>query len=144
MHKIGQSGGFLGILLEPLLKTGLPLIGNVLEPLAERVLTLLGLTAATSVTDAAINNKMFGSGTTTLIISNKKMNDIMKIIKSLVESGLLIKGVSKTTKKEAKEQIKGFLRVLLGTLGVSLLGNLLTCKGTIRAGEGLIRAGQDF
>ena len=63
------------------------------------------------------------------------MNDIMKIVKSLEESGFLIKGVSKTIKNEAKEQKGGFLSMLLGTLGASLLGILLTGKDTIRAGE---------
>ena len=80
---------------------------------------------------------MFGSGTTTLIISNEEMN-ITKIIKSLEKSGLLIKGVSETTKNEPKEQKGTFLSMLLVTLGASLLGNLLTGKGTIRAGEGAI------
>ena len=88
--------------------------------------------------------KMFGSGNTTLIISNEGMNDIMEIIKSLEKSWLLIKGVIEAIKNEAKEQKEGFLRTLLGTLGASLLGNLLTGKGTVRAGEGIIRAGQDF
>ena len=72
------------------------------------------------------------------------MNDIMKIIKSLEESGLLIKGVSKTFKKEAKEQKEGFPGTLSGTWGVSLLGNLLTGKGKIRAVEEPVRAVQDF
>ena len=121
LHKTGQSGGFLGRLLGPFLKTGLPLIGNVLKPLAKSILIPLGLTAAASATDAAIHKKMFGSGNTTLIILNKEMNDIMKIIKSLEEFGLLIKGVSETTKNEAKEQKIGFLQMLLGTLGASLL-----------------------
>ena len=85
---------------------------------------------------------MFESGTTTLVISNEEMNDIMKIVKSLEESGLLIKGVSETIKNEAKEQTGGFIIMLLGTLGASLLGNLLTGKGTIRAGKGTIRAGE--
>ena len=80
---------------------------------------------------------MFRSGITALIISDEEMNDIMKIVKSLEGSGLLTKGVSKTIKNEAKEQKGGFLRMLLGSLGASLLGNLLT-------GEGTIRAGQDF
>ena len=87
---------------------------------------------------------MFGSGVTTLIISNEEMNDITKIVESLKESGLLIKDVSETIKNEAKEQKGGFLGMLLGTLGASLLGNLLTGKGTIRAGKGTIRACQDF
>ena len=85
----------------------MPLIGNVIKPLAKSVLIPLGLTAA-SATDAAIHKKMFGCGTTTLIISNEKMNDIMKIIKFLEESGLLIKGVSQTIKNEVKEQKGGF------------------------------------
>ena len=72
------------------------------------------------------------------------MNDIMEIIKSLEESGLLIKGISETIKNEGKEQKGGFFGRLLGTLSASLLGNLLTGKGIIRAGEGIIRAGQDF
>ena len=68
----------------------------------------------------------------------------MKIVKSLEESGLLIKGVSETIKTEAKEQKAGFLGMLFGTLRASLLGNLLTSKGTIKAGEDTIKAGQDF
>ena len=95
---------------------------------------------------------MFGSGVrpwdlashTTLIISNEEMNDILKIVKSLEESGLLIKGIRKTIKNEAKEQKGGFLGILLGTSGARLLGKLLTCKGTIRADEDTVRAGQDF
>ena len=81
---------------------------------------------------------MFGSGTTTLITSNEEMNDIMKIVKSLEESILLRKGVSETIKNEAKEQESGFLSMLLGTLGASLLGNLLTGKRIMRVGEGAI------
>ena len=132
MHKIGKSGRFLGRLLGPLLKTGLPLIGNVFKPLAKSVLIPLRLTAAASAIDAAIYEEMFGSGATTLIISNEEMIDIMKIIKSLEESGLLIKGVSETIKNEAKKQKEGFLGMLLRTLDTSLLGNLLTFKGIIR------------
>ena len=115
LHKIVQSGGFLG----PLLKTGLPLIGIVLKPLAKRVLIPLGLIAAALATDAAIHKKMFRSGFTILRISNEETNDIMKIVKSLEESGLLIKSVSETIKNEAKEQKGGFLGMLLGTLGAS-------------------------
>ena len=144
MHKIGQSGGFQGKLLRPLLKTRFPLIGNVLKPFAKRVLIPLGLTAAATATDAAIYEKMFGSGNTKLIISNEEMIDIMEIVKSLEEFGILIKRMSQTIKNEAKEQKGGFLSMLLGTLGVSLLGNLLTGKGTIRVHEGTTRGGQDF
>ena len=144
LSKVAQSGGYLRRLLGLLLNTELPLMKNVTKPLAKSVLIPLGLTAAASATDAAIHKKMFGSSTrpsdlakrTTLIISNKEMNDIMKIVKCLEESGLLLKGVSETIKNEEKEQKGGFLSMLLGTLGVSLLGNLLTVKGTIRAGQG--------
>ena len=85
---------------------------------------------------------MFGSGVTTLIISNEEMDDIMKIVKSLEESRLLVNGVSKIIKNEAKEQEGGFSGMLLGNLGASLLGNLLTGKDTIRAGEGAKAASQ--
>ena len=85
LHKIGQSGGFLGRLLGPLLKTGLPLMKNVLKPLAKSVLIPLRLTAADSATDEAIYKEILGSGITTLIISNEEMNHIMKIVE---ESGL--------------------------------------------------------
>ena len=84
MHKIRQSGVYLRRPLGSLLKTESPLIGNVLKPLAKSFLIPLGLTAAASATDAAVYKKMFGSYVTLLITSNgKKMNDIMKIVKSL-------------------------------------------------------------
>ena len=107
---------------------------------------MLGLTAATSATDAAINKQILRSGGhTTLIISNDDMQDLLKIVKSLEDSGLLLDGIIKTVKSEVKEQKGGFLSMLLGTLGASLLGDLLTKhlsgKGVIRAGEGTIRAG---
>ena len=104
----------------------------------------LGLTAAVLATDVAIHKKMFGSGFTTLIISNEEMNDIMKIVKCLEESGLLIKGIRETIKNETKEQKGGFLGMFLETLGASLLGNLLIGKGKIRVGEGTIRGGENF
>ena len=94
LQKIGQSGKFLCRLLGPLLKPGLSLMTNVLKALAKSVLMLLWLTAAASATDVAIHKKMFGTGTPTLIIANIEMNDIMKIVKSLEESGSLIKCVS--------------------------------------------------
>ena len=87
---------------------------------------------------------MFGYGTTILIISNEEMNDIIKIIRSLEESGLLIKGVNKTIKNEVNKKKGGFLRILLGTLGDSLSGNLLTGKNTNRTSKGKIKAGQEF
>ena len=95
-----QLGGFLDRLLGPLLKTGLSLTEKVLKPLAKSVLVPLGLTAAASATDVAIQKKIYGS--TTLVFSNEDLNDIMKIVESLEESGLLIKGVSETVENEVK------------------------------------------
>ena len=129
INKIIQSGGFLGKLLGPLLKTGLPLTKNVVKPLAKSVLIPLGLTAAASAADAGIHKKILGSGNTTLIISNEEMNDIIKIVQALEDSNILLKGVTETVKNETKEQKGGFLSMLLGTLGASLLSNLLTGKG---------------
>ena len=111
---------------------------KVAMPLTKNVLAPVGLTAAMSAFDGSIKKKMLGSGTTTLIISNDEMNDIRKIVKSLEDSGVLLKGVSETIQYEAKEKRGGFLPMLLETLGASLLGNLLTGgKGVIRAGEGI-------
>ena len=143
MHKIEQLGGVLGGVLGPLLKTRLPLTKNVLKQLAKNVLIPLGLTAAVSATDAAIQQKIYVSGTTTLKTLNEETNDITKIVKSL-ESGLLIKQVSETIKNDAKEEKGGRLSILLGKLGGSLLGSLLTGKTTIRSGKGTIRPGQNF
>ena len=81
---------------------------------------------------------------TTLVILNDEIGEIIKIVKSLEDSGLLIKGVTKTVQNEVKEQKGGFLSMLLGTLGASLLGNLLTGRGIYRAdraGEDVLRAG---
>ena len=86
-----QSGGFLDRLRGPLLKTGLPLIRNVLKPLAKSVLIPLGLTAAASAADAGIHKNILGSGNTTLVVSNDEIGDIIKIAKSLEDSGLLLK-----------------------------------------------------
>ena len=70
------------------------------------------------------------------------MNGIMKIVQALEDSNILLKGVTKTIKNETKEQKGGFLSMPLGTLGTSLLGNLLTGKRTVRAGEGFLRTGE--
>ena len=113
----------------------MPLIGNVLKPLVKSVLIPLELTAAVSAIDVAIHKKMFGAVIITFIISIEEMNDFMKIVKLLEESGLLKNRVSETIKNEAEEQKGGFLGMLLGTLGPSLLANLLTGKGTIRADQ---------
>ena len=138
-----QSGGFLGKLLHPLLKSGLPLIKNVITPLTKSVLIPLGLTAAASTADAGIYKKIFGSGNNTiLIISNKDMDDLIKIIKSLEDSGFLLKGITESVQNEIKEKIGRFLSMLLGTLGARLLGNLLTGKGVNKKGKGIHRAGE--
>ena len=85
--------------------------------------------------------KIHGSGIE-LIIEGEDMKDIMKIIEALGNSGILLKGVTKAIENETKEQRGGFLSMLLGTLGASLLGNLLTGgKGIMRAGDGIVRAG---
>ena len=144
LHKVKHSGGLLGRLLEVLLKAGSPLIKKVLKPLAKSTLIPLGLTAAVAATDAAIQKNISELGMITLIISNEEIGDIMKIIKYFEESGFLIIGVSKTIKNEAKEQKDGFFGMLLVMLGTFLFENLLKGKGTIRAGEGTIRAREDF
>ena len=113
-----QSGEFLGRLLGPLLKAGLPLIKNVIKPLAKSVLIPLGLTVVASAADAAIHKKILGSGNmTTLITSNDEIHNIIKIVKSPEDSGLLIEGFTKTVQNELKEQKGGFLSTLLSTLG---------------------------
>ena len=124
IFKILQSGGFLGSLLNklagPLIKVAIPLAKNVLAP--------LGITAAASAIDAGIQKKIHGSGTTTLIISNEEMNDIMEIIQALEDSKILLNEVTETIKNETKEQKGGILSMSLGTLGASLLGNLVAGK----------------
>ena len=113
LSKMIQSGGFLGRLLGPLLKTGLQLIKNVIKPLAKSVLIALGLTVAASAADAGIHKKILGSGNmTTSIISNNEIEDIIKIVKSLEYSGLLLKEVTETVQNEIKEQKGGFLSVI--------------------------------
>ena len=134
IKKLIQSGGFVGKLLSklagPLIKVALPLAKNVLAP--------LGLTAAMSAIDGSIKKKIHGSGVK-LIIEEEDLKDIMKIIEALENYGILLKGVSKTIEYETKEQRGGYLSMLLGTLGASLLGNLLTGgKGIVRAGEGSV------
>ena len=120
---------------------------KVAIPLAKHVLAPLGITAAASAIDAGIQKKIHGSGTTTLIISNEEINGIMKIVQALEDSNILLKGVTKTVKNETKEQEGGFLSMLLGTLGATLLGNVLVGKGIVRVGsgnkkgKGIVRAG---
>ena len=136
IKKFIQSGGFLGKLLSklagPLMKVALPLAKNVLAP--------LGLTAAMSAIDGSIQKKIHSSGLK-LIIEQEDMKDIMKIIEALENSGILLKEVSKTIENETKEQRGEFFSMLLGTLGASLLNNLLTGgKGIMRADDGIVSA----
>ena len=137
-----QSERFLGKLLGPFLKNGLPLIKSAINTLAKSVLIPLGLTAAASAADAGIHKKILGSGNTILVISNKEIEYLIKIVKSLDDSGLLLKGVTESVQNEVKEQKGGFLSMFLGTLGASLLGNLLAGKGVDRAGEGIAGEGE--
>ena len=123
LFKIVKLGGFLGRFLGPILKTWLPLMKNVIKPLAKYVLIPLGLTAAASAADSGIHKKILGSGcchssssashnNAILIISNDEMEDIIRIVKSLEDSGLLSKRFSETIQNEAKEQKGGFLGML--------------------------------
>ena len=139
-----QSEGFLGRRIDPLLKPGLPLMKNLMKPLAKSVLIPIGLSAASPAADSEIHKKILRSGTTTLIISNDETEDIIDIVKSREDSGLLLKGVSETIQNETKEQKVGFLSMfsmLLCELGANLLGEVLASKGMNRAGEGYLRAG---
>ena len=88
-----------------------------------------------STAEAAIQKKIYGSGITILMISNEEMEDLMRIVKSLEESLLLIKRIIETIKNETEEEKGGFLPMLSGTLVASLLGSVLTGKGVIRTGE---------
>ena len=143
ISKIIQSQRFLGSLLStlagPLMKVAVLLEKNILPP--------LGLTAASSAMDAGIQKKIHGSETTILMISNEEMYDIMNIIQALKDSTILLKGVTKTIKNETQVQKGGFLNMLLGNLGASFLGNMLTGKGIVRAAyqnnkqKRLVRAG---
>ena len=120
---------------------------KVAIPLVKNVLTLLRITAAASAIDAWIQKKIHGSETTTLITSNEEMNDIMNIVQVLEDSNFLLKRVTKTITNETKKQKGGFLGMLLGTLGASLLRNLLSGKRFVRTGsankngKGTVRAG---
>ena len=104
MSEMTQLGGFLG----PLLSRLASLLMKVAIPLAKNILAPLGITAAASAIDAGIQKKIHGSGTTTLIISNKEMNDIMKIVQALEDSNILLKRVTKTIKNKTKEKKDDF------------------------------------
>ena len=135
IKKVNTIRRLLSKLAGPLMKAALPLAKHVLAP--------LGLAASMSAIDGSIQKKIHASGVK-LIIEQEDMKDIMKIIKALENSGILLKGVSKTIRNETKEQRGGFLSMLLSTLGASLLGNLLTSgKGSVASrakGESTMRA----
>ena len=120
---------------------------KVAVSLAKNILALLGITVASSAIDVGIQKKIHGSGTTTLTVSNKEMNDMMKIVQALENYNILLKGVTEIIKNETKEQHEGFLGILVVTLGSILLGNLLSGKGIVRASSGnkkgkrIVRAG---
>ena len=109
----------------------LPLVKNVLKSLAKNVLLPFGVSEGIPASDATIQKKIYGSGTTALIILKEEMGDIMKIVKLLEESGLLMQGISETVKNETKEQKGGFLLMLLGILAPSLLGSAVTRREVI-------------
>ena len=144
INKIIKEGGNLGKLL-------MSFLSKLIKPaisLGKKILAALGLSAAMSATDAAIQKKIYGSGNTgnpknsALIISNNDMKDLIKIFTALEEHDILLKGISKTIKNETRKQKGGFLSMLLGTLGASLLGNLLSGKGLYRTGGyGMYRTG---
>ena len=128
ISKIIQSAGFLGSLLS---KLAGPLM-KVAVPLAKNVFASLGIIATASAIDAGIQKKIHGNNFNNF----KQRNDIMKIVQALEDSMILLKGLTKTIENETKEQKGGFLSMLLGTLGASLLGNILARKGIVRAGSG--------
>ena len=123
---------------------GLPLMKRVLTPLGKGVLLPLRLLAGMSAAEATIENKIYGSGGTALTIANEKMEDIMKIVKSLEESRLLVKGMNETVNNETKEQKVQFLPMSFGALAASMLGSALKGRGVIRVGAGTIRPGKNF
>ena len=131
LSKMMQSRGFLGNLLSKLVG---PLM-KVARSLAKNVLAPLGLTAAMSAIDGSIKKKMLGSGTTTLIISNDEMNDLIKIVKSLEDCGIILKGISETIQHEAKEQRGGDV---IRSFRCFIISKFITGgNGIIRAGKGI-------
>ena len=146
-----QEGRFLSF-YRRLMTLGLPLIKTELTSLAKSVLIPLALSAGMSAADAAIQKKLYGSDCpsdlallkTALIISNEELEDKKKIVKSLQESGLLIKRINKKFKNETKVQKGRFFLMLLGALATIILGNALTGKTEKRTGKGVIRVGQNF
>ena len=135
---INQRAEFLGSLM----KVDLPLMKNVLTALVKSSLIPLGVIAAASATDAAIQNKIFELEMTALIISNEVKEDIIKIVKSLEESVFLTNGFNETIQNESKKQKSRFLDMLSSILGASLLQSMIAGRVVIRPCEGTISAGQ--
>ena len=138
INKIIKEGGYLGRLL----MSFLPKLIKAAISIGKNILALLGLCAAMSATDAAIQKNMYGLGNAILIISNDDLNSLIKIVTALEEHDILLKETSKTIKNKTKKQEGGFLSMLLGTLGASLRGNLLTGRGLYRTGKGIYRTGK--
>ena len=137
INKIIKEGGNLG----KLLMRFLPKLIKPAIQLGKSILAPLGLSATISAINAAVQRKMYGPRNSTLIISDNDMNDLIKIVTALEEHDILLKGVSKTIKNETKELKGGFLSMLLGTLGASSLGNLLSGKGMYRTGYVMYKTG---
>ena len=144
--EIIQSGRFLGSLLS---KLAGQLMKVVVALAKKNIWAPLGITAAASAIDSGIQKKTHGSGTKTLITSNKEMNDIIKIVQALENSNILLKGATETIKNETKEQKGGFLGTVVGTLVSILIGNLLSGKGIVRTssrnkkGKEIVRSGYE-
>ena len=138
INEIIKGGGNLGRLL----MSFLPKFTKPAISIGKNILASLGLSAKMSATDAPIQKKTYCSGNKTLIISNNDLNDLIKIATALEVQDILLKGTSKTIKNDTKKQGGGILSMLLGTLGASLLGNLLTGKGMCRTGKGMYRTSQ--
>ena len=136
IKECGNLGRLLMNFLPKLIKPAISIGKNILAP--------LGLSAALSATDAAIQKKIYRSGTAKLTISVDDLDEIIKIVTALEEHDILLKGTAKAIKNETKEQKGGFLSMLLETIRASLLGNLLTGKGLYRTGKGMYRTGQEL
>ena len=139
IKKIIISGGALGSILGRLL----PNLIKLASPILKNVVASLGLSAAMSGIDGAIQKKIHGYGTT-VIFSNEEINDLMKIIQAFEDKDILLKGVTKTVKNDINNQKGGAFGMLLGALGVSLLGDLLSGRGVFRSVHGLHRTGEEI
>ena len=133
ISKIIHSKLLLRVLL---IKKAGPLM-KLAVTLAKNILSLLGITGAASAIDAGIQKKIYSSETTILIISNKEIDDIMKIVLALGDSNILMKGITKAIKNEKTEQKRRFLEMSISTLGASMLANILTGKEILKDSYGI-------